>query len=60
MNEACPNCARSTAGNCGQHVIPFNLGNHPWPPSSPRGWECPKCGTANAPWMPTCGGCKRD
>ena len=19
-----------------------------------QGWECPKCGRINAPWMPTC------
>ena len=23
-----------------------------------KGWECPKCGTVNAPWKETCGGCK--
>lgn len=35
----------------------------PWPyhpPSVPpqRGWECPKCGGVNAPWMPTCMTCQ--
>ena len=20
-----------------------------------QGWECPKCGVVNAPWMPMCG-----
>lgn len=22
-----------------------------------QGWQCPVCGTVNAPWMPTCGRC---
>lgn len=26
------------------------------PRPTPVGWECPKCGTVNAPWMPTCAG----
>ena len=24
----------------------------------PKGWICPKCGTVNAPWKPTCD-CKK-
>jgi len=23
---------------------------------SQKGWECPRCGTINAPFMPVCGG----
>jgi hypothetical protein len=23
-----------------------------------RRWECPKCGTVNAPWRVTCAGCR--
>jgi hypothetical protein len=23
------------------------------------GWECPRCQTINAPWMPVCGGCPK-
>lgn len=25
----------------------------------PQGWECPKCGTVNAPWKSTCDCSKR-
>ena len=24
---------------------------------APRGWECPRCCTINAPWMSTCQSC---
>ena len=39
---------------CGRIELPFG-------PSPLKGWECPKCGGVNAPWIaecPTCSGSK--
>lgn len=55
--SVCPGCSTTSEPFAG---LPWDQQPSNLPKAKPmeRGWECPKCGTANAPWIPTCRGCR--
>jgi len=40
--------------------MPANNTGTATPPEQSQGWECPRCGRVNAPWVPQCpcAGCR--
>lgn len=67
----CHRCGASVPNGCTHHcptgVFPEGFAGRPYdqqprtiistPPPMQRGWECPKCGSVQAPWKSTCPNC---
>lgn len=41
-----------------QPPLEFTVTTGTYTPPAQMGWECPKCGTVHAPWVPSCRDCK--